>query len=271
MVRALLPFLLIPFFALAQSAPRSNTSTSTRTASILAPTGSSLTLKGTAVDGAAAVGVIIDNTATLSSGKMLSIRTGGVEVFQFYSDKSFLPAADNTGNIGTANKRFFNIWGTNYKSADGISRINLNSGTFTTVIGSTADGASAYGVKLGNSNALSTAGSKIVGFFSDNVTTEVASIDRLGKLSMQASDSSGTPGAATINKPSGQASIAAGASSVVITNSTVTTASIIIVPLQATDATCTSVKSVVPASGSFTVNVNANCTAATKLGFVVHN
>jgi hypothetical protein len=39
-----------------------------------------------------------------------------------------------------------------------------------------ADGATAVGVKIGNVAALSTAGSKAVAVYSDNVTTEVASI-----------------------------------------------------------------------------------------------
>lgn len=86
-----------------------------------------------------------------------------------------------------------------------------------------------------------------------------------------ATDSSGTPGAATINKSRGQSAIAAAASTVVITNSFVTTTSVVDADLQFNDATCTAVKSVIPAAGSFTVTLNANCTAATKVGWVVFN
>lgn len=50
------------------------------------------------------------------------------------------------------------------------------------VLGQAADGAAAYGVKIGNVNALSTAGAKIVGFYSDNLSTEKAYIDKDGSL-----------------------------------------------------------------------------------------
>lgn len=92
-----------------------------------------------------------------------------------------------------------------------------------------------------------------------------------GKLVYDTTDSSGTPGAATINKASGKVSIAASAASVVVTDSAVTASSIVTAVFQATDATCTFIKSVVPAAGSFTVTANANCTAAAKVGFIVSN
>jgi hypothetical protein len=92
-----------------------------------------------------------------------------------------------------------------------------------------------------------------------------------GKVSFDATDSSGTPGAATVNKPSGQASIAIGTDSVVITNSLVTATSVVVAVLQFVDATLTQILSVVPGAGSFTVTGNANATAATKVGWIVFN
>lgn len=91
------------------------------------------------------------------------------------------------------------------------------------------------------------------------------------EVTMAATDSSGTPGAATVNKPSGQAAIAAAAGSVVITNSLAKTTSVITATLQATDTTCVAIKNVIPASGSFTINVNAACTGNTKVGWVLFN
>ena len=90
-----------------------------------------------------------------------------------------------------------------------------------------------------------------------------------GLLDFDATDSSGTPGAATINKPSGQVAVALGASSVVVTNSLVSTTSIVTAVIQQVDTTCTQLNNVVPAAGSFTINLNAVCAAATKVGFVV--
>lgn len=84
-------------------------------------------------------------------------------------------------------------------------------------------------------------------------------------------DASGTPGAATINKPMGKVAIAAGAASVVVTNSLVTADSHVEAVLQFGDATLTQILRVVPGAGSFTVTGNANATAATKVSFKVTN
>ena len=82
---------------------------------------------------------------------------------------------------------------------------------------------------------------------------------------------SATIGAVAINKPCGQANIAAGASSVVITNSLISANSIVLAVLAANDATATSIKSVIPAAGSVTITVNANATANLKVNFFVIN
>jgi hypothetical protein len=94
-----------------------------------------------------------------------------------------------------------------------------------------------------------------------------------GQWKYPTTDASGTPGNATINKASGKVAIAGGGgtSTVTVTNNLVTAASIVTATMQATDATCTSIKSVVPTAGSFTVTANANCTAATKVAFTVQN
>lgn len=82
---------------------------------------------------------------------------------------------------------------------------------------------------------------------------------------------SATVGAVTINKPAGSVNIAAGASSVVVTNNLVTAASLVIPFLMQTDATLTFLRACIPAAGSFTINGNANATANCKIGFVVIN
>lgn len=84
------------------------------------------------------------------------------------------------------------------------------------------------------------------------------------------SDSSGTPGAATINKISGKAAIASAASSVVITNVHVSASSVVLITPMDIDATLTR-WSVTPASGSFTVTGNAAATATWKFAFLVIN
>lgn len=80
----------------------------------------------------------------------------------------------------------------------------------------------------------------------------------------------GTTGAQTINKTAGSVNFAGGASSLVVTNSLVTADSIVIATVQTNDATAI-VKNVVPASGSFTITLNAAAGAETRVGFIVLN
>ena len=88
---------------------------------------------------------------------------------------------------------------------------------------------------------------------------------------MWASDESGTPGAAVINRPSGQVAVAIGASSVTVTNDLVTATSVVIATLQSYDATFTQILSVVPGVGSFVITGTAVAAAPTKIGFIVIN
>lgn len=80
----------------------------------------------------------------------------------------------------------------------------------------------------------------------------------------------GTTGAQTINKPAGSVNVAAGGTSITVTNSLVTTNSIVHAVIQTNDATAT-IKNVVPAAGSFTINLGAAATAETRIGFTVFN
>ena len=90
-------------------------------------------------------------------------------------------------------------------------------------------------------------------------------------LTVRTTDGSGTPGAATINRPSGKVAIALGVASVVVTNSLVTANSTILAVVQSADATLTFIKSVVPTTGSFTITGNAAATANCKVAFFVFN
>lgn len=101
--------------------------------------------------------------------------------------------------------------------------------------------------------------------------TGSTTIQRVGSLSVLTTDTTGTPGNATINTLRGRAAFAIGASTCVITNSTVTATSTVLCVLQAADATLTDIIRVVPAAGSFTVTANATATAATAFSFLVVN
>ena len=85
------------------------------------------------------------------------------------------------------------------------------------------------------------------------------------------SASTPTTGAATANALQGRAAIAAGASSVVITNGYVNANSKIfaVVAQAAADGTLLRVERVVPAAGSFTIYGTANATATTVIDWSV--
>lgn len=80
----------------------------------------------------------------------------------------------------------------------------------------------------------------------------------------------GTTGAQTINKAMGTVNFAAAATSLVVTNNTVSTSSIVLCTIRTNDSTAV-IKNVVPAAGSFTINLNAAATAETSVGFLVLN
>lgn len=103
-----------------------------------------------------------------------------------------------------------------------------------------------------------------------NFGADKAFVMASGRIDQSGTDSSGTPGAATINKPTGKSAIAAGAPSVVITNSLVTAASSVIITPHARDTTCKELIAV-PAAGSFTVSGTANATAALSFSWRVSN
>ena len=77
-------------------------------------------------------------------------------------------------------------------------------------------------------------------------------------------------GAKTISKTMGTVRFAAGATSLVVTNTLVTANSIIMATVITADATMFSV-SAAPGSGSFTLTANAAATAETGVAFVVLN
>ena len=80
-------------------------------------------------------------------------------------------------------------------------------------------------------------------------------------------DKSATPGNVTTNAYRGRVAAAAAATSVVVTNNRVTATSYIGTNMATNDATCV-IKAVVPAAGSFTINLTAP-TATTNIDFIV--
>ena len=80
----------------------------------------------------------------------------------------------------------------------------------------------------------------------------------------------GTTGNQTINKAAGTVNFAAAATAITVTDSLVSTSSLIFVEKRTNDVTC-QIQSVVPGSGSFVINMTAGCAAETSVGFFVVN
>jgi hypothetical protein len=78
----------------------------------------------------------------------------------------------------------------------------------------------------------------------------------------------GTTGAQTINRPYGSVNFAAAATSLVVTNSLVSTSSVIVATVATNDTTMKTVLAVA-GSGSFTLHANAAATAETRVNFLV--
>ena len=80
-----------------------------------------------------------------------------------------------------------------------------------------------------------------------------------------------TTGAVSTTMPAGRVAIAAGSSSVVVTNPNVTTESKIfaVVAQAAADGTLLRVERIVPANGSFTIYGTANATATTTIDWAI--
>ena len=118
----------------------------------------------------------------------------------------------------------------------------------------------------------SSAVSGATAFIVENTTpSTLYSIENDGKVSYWATNTAtGTTGAQTIDRPSGTVNFAAGATSLVVTNSLCTTSSIVLPVIRTNDATAT-IKNVVPGAGSFTINLTVAATAETSVGFFIIN
>lgn len=126
-----------------------------------------------------------------------------------------------------------------------------------------ADGASSTGLGIG------TLTNQDVILGSNNL--ERMRITGAGGINFSATNTAaGTTGAQTINKSAGSVNVAAAGTTLVVTNSLVTTASLVFLQVYGTDATATSAR-VTVATGSFTIILNAAATNETKVAFRVIN
>lgn len=105
----------------------------------------------------------------------------------------------------------------------------------------------------------------------DSNPAQVWRVGFSGKMTLSATNTAAaTVGDQVINKPTGTVNFAAAAATLTVTNNLVTTASIVFAVVRTDDLTAT-IKSVVPAAGSFLITLGAAATAETSVGFIVYN
>jgi hypothetical protein len=220
------------------------------TGSNIAPAGQSAILAGPL--GAGATDVVTKIGSTVADGsvnagaKLTSFRTGinGTEVEYAYLDKLGL------GLPGAA------LWKWAWRTGGGSTQLAAYMGTTALIALDASSGFlwTHFGLKC----------------FNGAGTVELARIDGFGMLSQYGTDSTGTPGAATIDKPTGKSSIAIGAASVTVTSSQCAAASRVLITPHARDATCKELI-VVPGAGSFVVSGTAAATAALPFSWQISN
>jgi hypothetical protein len=128
------------------------------------------------------------------------------------------------------------------------------------------------GAATGTYQAINSVGSVAYNYvdFQKNGSSKFK-VDSTGKTSYASTiTAGGTTGNQTINKPSGTVNIAAAGTTVTVTNSLVSTSSIVIAVVRTADTTAY-IKNVVPSAGSFIINLGAATTAEVSVGFIVYN
>lgn len=180
----------------------------------------------------------------------------------------------------------------NYRNTNGGTTLSAHllvdpANSITTGIAYTFDATNGLGFTTGNGTLRvlfaaikpiatnSTAGSEAgdVAIYTQSggtAATEKLRITSAGNITVPTTiTAAGTTGVQTINKVSGTVNIAAGQTSITVTNSLVTVNSIVLPVIRANDSTA-QIKNVVPSAGSFTINL-VSPTAETSLGFFVIN
>lgn len=204
------------------------------------------------------------------AGGDVYIYTNGSNRWRFNSSGHFQPSGSNGGfDIGTS---AFHI--RDFYIARSIIFSNLGDATTSEPFITHARTWNNAGVAFENfksniTNSASATGSTLFKWQVGGTTKFGMNINGRPEFD-QTITAGGTTGNQTINKAAGTVNIAAAETTVTVTNSLVTTSSTIYVSMRTDDATC-SVKSVVPGSGSFVINLNAACTAETSFGFLVIN
>lgn len=245
-----------------------------------------LSLKGNLAAATSTFDVLVNSSVARTAGGMLSVQNNGTAKFTvgFQGRLDILPAAVSGGvqtvfnvtnannTLSTASNEVFNFrwsaltrqWNTGALTTQREWWLNqctyaaAGASTITTAAMFTIEGAPLAGTNVTITNSYA-------------IWVQAGVCRFESKLSFDSTlTAAGTTGAQTINKPSGSVNFAAAATTLVVTNSLVTTSSLVFVTQNTNDATAT-VKDVEIASGSFTIRLAAAATAETKVSFLVIN
>lgn len=223
---------------------------------------------------------------SIASGTGGSSLTAGTEVHQSYDN--FSATQTHASSTAITTERIARI------TPPALEAFQTVGGVITTHAAFSVDGCSGAGVNSTITNGIAihspgtAVGTSVVNSYSINLTANtgaannyIASLNgSAGEVLRARTDgqivvlntvtTGGTTGAQTINKPSGTVNFAALATSLVVTNSLVSTSSIIIATVRTDDSAMKSV-SAVPTSGSFTLFADVAANAETSVGFLVIN
>ena len=253
--------------------------------------------------------VNVTDTASNSASLLQDWQVGGVKKASvtktggFYSWNAFTDASNyergvfdwtttaNTLTIGTQNAGTGSARGINFATG-GTTAMAISSAQAVSIVnGLTITGAGAF--LDSTAGGMSIRANNVTGalYFGTGGTTLRWGVESTGNFIPVATDtytlgksgnailglylsktitSAGTTGAQTINKATGSVNFAAAATSLVVTNSLVTTSSVIVATVGTNDTTMKTVNAVA-AAGSFTLTANAAATAETRVNFVVLN
>lgn len=218
----------------------------------------------------------LNSVTPSSTNYSLSLTSGGVQfngTLQIRSGASNIGGWNSTGisidannNLPTGGQRFMVRY--DPTASANYGQINLGNQGNWAGGGTTPFAGSASGTAYATNFASGYAGN-----FADFQTAGVSKfrVEGSGLIEIETTiTAGGTTGNQTINKPTGTVNFAASATAITVTNSVVTASSTIYAMARTNDTTC-AVKNVVPASGSFVINMTAACTAETSVGFLVIN
>jgi hypothetical protein len=208
---------------------------------------------GSSSDVGVKVGVSTADGSVNASAELLRIATGltGTEVRRAFFTKTglsfwgagFSALKWDNGTPGVS-------WQIEAQPGTGVLRFGNNTSTY-------------FGLRYSDGFAVSEFGYEVSAAGTTFLKTRSGALDQWG------TDTSGSPGNATINKPSGKSAIASGVSTVRITNSLVSTASRVMVTWHGDHGAARWWAP--PGAGFFDVVLSANATANTSFSWGVSN